>query len=478
MRLLYLIVSGLLMTNVSMAQSITEVLFPKYMQGSGDGIANEKRVPFVCRLTINGLTPNATYRYFNRLINNPDNMTLSGQGGIIIVNADGSFVRTTISNLSQPGTGCGEFTTNASGSYTGWFANEAGATAAYFAPGTDLYMRISLNNGDGGTTVVSRPTTTNSVKVINFGTSGTGGTAFRSTPAANAVGKNFVFLYDNVEGTGRPVGGTYIESDGVANTVANGYADFYANDVDGVDKAWGTIIPNTLATGIRNMSQYNLTNGALIDTFTSVNGIWPAAGGGTISTVNPSGGLSNVLTINGSVVTLPIALTDFTGYADDNGAVLQWHTASENNLDKFILERSKDAKIFYSVSSVDAKGDNSFYNYKDELCGGADYYRLQMIEANGETYYSNIVKIRNTISENQPIVYPNPVSGNTLSIRHQHAGKNALMQILDMNGQIVCAKNITGEMTQTDIDISMLCKGNYVLVINGSYNSGLLFRRD
>lgn len=59
-------------------------------------------------------------------------------------------------------------TTDATGSYTGWFISEPTGNAR-FTPGNNLFMRIRMNDGATGTTAVHWATTSDSVKVLNYG---------------------------------------------------------------------------------------------------------------------------------------------------------------------------------------------------------------------------------------------------------------------------------------------------------------------
>ncbi len=63
------LIAGLFMFSISYSQSITEVYFPQYIQGVGTGRAtDDKKTPYACRLTINGLAVNTTYHYYNRFV--------------------------------------------------------------------------------------------------------------------------------------------------------------------------------------------------------------------------------------------------------------------------------------------------------------------------------------------------------------------------------------------------------------------------
>lgn len=296
---------SLFITGIAVGQSISEVYIPRYIITGGTD-----KVPFAYRITFNDLKPNATYRYNNRFVAEADTAKQTGLSGVngfgiqILINkTTGVFTRVTqAANLSSTGR-YGEFTTDASGSYTGWFMNESNGEGVGFYPGFPVYIRIVLNNGAGGTSADLRLSASSSpINVIGFGTGSGDATALRSTPATSGIAKNFVMLYDNT--SGRPVAGTVIEGDGVANTSANAYAEFYDAGVNEAARAWGTIIPNNLPGGIQKIVQYNLAEGSRVGSKSSSNGFWPAFGGGTISTVNASGGLNNVIVIDGAAAPL------------------------------------------------------------------------------------------------------------------------------------------------------------------------------
>ena len=312
MRFFYTILIGLLLLSVgSYSQTVTELIMPQYLHGYNWGASGTPtRVPFVYRLKIEGLLPNTTYRYMSRFISDASNATAPGEGNFILINpSSGEFKRITSPTVATTGN-CGLLITDAAGAYTGWFANEAG-TGTMFTPGTELMIRVSLNDGtttgSSANQIKHRLDTDLRIKVINFGSTTADGTALRSTPAAGTSAKNFVMLYDNIAGSGQPVSATVIESDGVLPTLPNGtsagVAPFYVSDVDGIDKAWGTIIPNNLTGGIQKIVQYNFAGGEVANRVSS-NGFWPTTGGTTVSTKSASGGVSNVIVLDGSVVTL------------------------------------------------------------------------------------------------------------------------------------------------------------------------------
>ena len=314
-----------LTANITIPPTLTEIILPQYIQGINGTNAN--RIPFAFRLTLSNLNANATYRYFNGVIIANDISTSNGAGNIIFPSA-GTWVRSSGPSFSSAGN-YGEFTTDGTGSYSGWFITEPSGNVTRFLPGNDVFMRINLNNGAGGTTVVTRLTTTNSVKVINTVASAgaNNGTGLRGNSGATA--KNFVFVYDNETGTGRPLSGTFVESDGTANTTTNSYSSFYGTSVDGVSGAYGLIIPNTNSNGVRRIEQRDFTTGAIAGCVATDNdGVWTSGA----NTVNPIGGTTaiaisltdaplNTCVVTNTAPTIAIDVTTTSNYVDGGIAV-------------------------------------------------------------------------------------------------------------------------------------------------------------
>ncbi len=262
--------------------ALAETHLPLYMQGNS--ATNNTRVPYACRLTLSGLQPSSTYRYTNQAVEAADAATVNGAGNPIFP-AAGGYTRTTSASLSTLGS-YAELTTDAVGQAAIWCALEPTGNAR-FTPGNSVYMRLAINNGSGGTFTALRLTTASTISVINFGAGATNGTALRGN--SSAVAKNFVLLYDNTAGTGRPISGTFVESDGFANNAGNSYAAYYSSSVDGTAGAYGTIIPNTLPNGILRVEQRSLSQGLIVScAATDSDGVWPSGA----NTVNPSSGLT------------------------------------------------------------------------------------------------------------------------------------------------------------------------------------------
>jgi hypothetical protein len=326
----------------TLAPALSEVFMPLFIQGGLS--SNSKRVPFAYCVALSNLTAGATYRYFNQCVVSGDSATVNGAGNCILASSSGSFVRTT-SPAFTTAANYGEFTTDANGSYTGWFLSEPTGNSDFSTAGNQVFMRIMLNNGAGGTTVATRLTTADSATVLAFATSGTNaGTGIRGNSLA--TNKNFVLLYDNVAGTGRPLAAALVESDGLAENTAASYVQFYNDSVDGTNGSWGTIIPNNNTNGVKRIEQRKLSDGSLVGVNTDSDGLWPSGA----NTINPSGGsgteifiaasdapLNNAAGTNPTIPAITYirvsgvnVLIDFTGGASD--AVTDFTVLGSTNL--------------------------------------------------------------------------------------------------------------------------------------------------
>lgn len=291
-KVIFVVLGLLLMSGAALAQSITDVFVPQYMEASN----TSTRLPTVFRVTLSGLTPSATYRYFPQAAISTDLATANGAGNPLFLDASYTFY-TTGASMTTPGTGCSQFTTDASGSYTGWMGL-VGTGNARFTAGNTIYLRVCLNDGAGGTTVVTRLTSASGVSCIAFGAAAGNGTGIYQLGSFNP--KDVVLLYDNTAGTGRPLATGIVQNEGA--TIASAVAYYAA--LDGTNGAWGTIIPNTLATGVQRIETRAFAGGAIGQALTDADGIWNPGG---ISTVNPTGGNTTPIELPASVV--PVSST-------------------------------------------------------------------------------------------------------------------------------------------------------------------------
>jgi len=285
--------------------TLHEVVLPRFMQGESPN--NNDRVPYTCRLRIEGLLPNAEYRFANRIVTPDDSPTQNGAGNAIYFDPQtGSHYRTTATpDFAEPDTH-GVFTTNEDGAHEGWFTLEPSGNARFAEP--ELFVRILLNDGMGGSEYTHFLTTENAVRILPFGTGWDEATGLHASSPMSPG--SVVVLHDTLNGQGRPLTATLVEDAGFE--VDERYANFYAEVVSGQDGHFGTLLPNFLPTGLLRIENFDWQSAASNAVYTQPGAIWPD----DVDTVNPAGGLDFPI-----VLSLGSPATGIPGDVNNDGVV-------------------------------------------------------------------------------------------------------------------------------------------------------------
>jgi hypothetical protein len=442
-RLLVCLFVMLFLKTILLSQTLEILHLPGYLQGLNG--TNNQRIPFVYRARISGLKAGAVYRYYNQCVSSGDSPNSAGAGNCIYA-AETGFLRTTSASLSVAG-GYGTFSADSSGTYEGWFINESTGNVR-FTPGKSVFLRITINDGGGGSSAAARLTSVDSVRVLLFDSTrnDNSGTGVRGTSSARPG--DFVLMYDNVEGLGRPVSGTFVESDGTDNTTANSYVSFYGKSVNGINGAFGLIIPNTLSLGVRRIETRALGSGALVGLATDEDGGWP----GGAQTMSPARGVSElVLTDRDSPA--PVRLGSFTATLMLQGIVrLAWRTLNEVNNAGFALQRRSSASAAweeFGLGLIPGHGTSviplEYVCWDSSASPGANQYRLRQMDLSGSSrILDSVDAIVASVPSQLPRAscalencFPNPCNPTT-TIRFYIAGSSHVtLQVFDLLGKEV-----------------------------------------
>lgn len=168
-------------------------------------------------------------------------------------------------------------------------------------------------------------------------------------------------------------------------------------------------------------------------------------------------------TINPIVTPLPITLLDFTAEKEGRKVLLNWSTASEENNDRFEIEKTNDGINWEVIQSV--KGNNhtngivKYTEMDKNPFSGTNYYRLKQIDYNGDFTLSAVRSVLlNTPAE--LTAYPNPAN-QFLTINR---GENATINLINELGQIVLADQEISK-DNTIFNLSNLNPGIYFVRI-------------
>lgn len=168
---------------------------------------------------------------------------------------------------------------------------------------------------------------------------------------------------------------------------------------------------------------------------------------------------------------LPAKLLSFEGSVLNNEVNLVWVTASEVNVDYFVVERSLDDRDFNPLCKVRTSGNSNvlkYYSHLDQTAEKQNYYRLGIIDKNGTREYSRTITVRVNRKQTKELkVFPNPTSS-YVRIESFHVLKDVVA--IDAIGNKTMLSSTDGQL----YDVSELSEGLYMLECSTS--SGLYYR--
>ena len=169
---------------------------------------------------------------------------------------------------------------------------------------------------------------------------------------------------------------------------------------------------------------------------------------------------------------LPVSLMSFTAnLLSGNKVQVDWATATEINNSHFIVERSIDGKYFSPVVKVNGNGTSSIvhnYSITDDVsnAGSIVYFRLQQIDIDAKSTYSNVVALRLKKDNQIASVSPNPFTS-YLNINMEWSKSEVITaRIINIQGKEVVTKKlqVTKGVNNVRIDeLSNLSSGSYFI---------------
>jgi hypothetical protein len=203
---------------------------------------------------------------------------------------------------------------------------------------------------------------------------------------------------------------------------------------------------STAITGADN------TDGVVVAGFTGVTWVSVKGTNGTVFTPGNAaagivrsddlGSFNGLFTLGfGPAGNLPIDLVSFTGKKLSNSAaLLNWSVTSSSTPDRFEILRSTDGGNFSTIGTVKGVDQQINYSYTDNsMPAGTIYYRLRMIDINGEVKLSKVIVLTNGtdglfLTSMAPTIVTNGRA--RVSVTSSQRG-NLQLVITDMYGRIV-----------------------------------------
>jgi len=159
---------------------------------------------------------------------------------------------------------------------------------------------------------------------------------------------------------------------------------------------------------------------------------------------------------------LPLTLLSFTGQRQGDNVLLDWTTTHEFNVSRFEVQRSTPTGGFTTIATINDMGDHH-YTYTDAASQDISYfYRLRMIDIDGNYIYSRIIVIEGAGDLAGMIIFPNPAT-TAVTIQHPAGEASARIRLLDRAGHLLRTVIPSSGSMQTSISLYGLAAGVYTV---------------
>jgi len=161
---------------------------------------------------------------------------------------------------------------------------------------------------------------------------------------------------------------------------------------------------------------------------------------------------------------LPLVLTDFTAMAATRTVELNWAASDEMAGDYFTVMHSADGNSWDSIGQVGFRQGVEDYSFVDgSPLNGANYYRLQLVGAGGNSMWS---PVREVVfgATGTPLVrlFPNPAADQVFVSSPGLSLDGTMIQLYSVAGALVPV-NVTGGQGLATVDVAGLAAGVYFL---------------
>ncbi len=258
----------------------------------------------------------------------------------------------------------------------------------------------------------------------------------------------------------------------LTNNTGNVLTGFYKVYADVNGDGYFTPMTDTLLSGPIN---YSIVAGPGTTTF--INGTLPGANLNQnvflvfTQTSGTANGASRVDLLRSTQCSpLPVTFTSFSAKRmNRNNVSLKWETATEINNSGFALQKNIGNNNWQTISVIKSKAFNGnsdqalVYTYNDlNATQGISQYRVQQVDIDGKSRYSEIRAVRGEGQRGETIVYPNPSYDGRVNVVFEDIEGIRDVALMDISGRMIKQWKVSNGNT---IFIDNLAPGLYSLRI-------------
>ncbi len=153
-------------------------------------------------------------------------------------------------------------------------------------------------------------------------------------------------------------------------------------------------------------------------------------------------------TVCSELSALPAELLSFTAVCNNRFVDLAWEVGAVANVEEYAVQRSNNGlqwERIGEVHSLEAAATRQRYTYRDfdRAAGPDDLYRLQIIDVDGSTEYSEVIAGGCAAVQPKVDLFPSPVTGGVLSMNVTSSIESqAELTVTNLLGQEVYRKDV------------------------------------
>lgn len=173
---------------------------------------------------------------------------------------------------------------------------------------------------------------------------------------------------------------------------------------------------------------------------------------------------------------LPVKLLYFTAIADGNRVRLNWEAANEQETVKYEIEKSLTTSGYARIGTVLSRqlSQSAYIDFDNAPATGWNYYRLKIIDKQGNFTYSDIRRVKFEKGLEQVKIFPVPAS-TVLNIQLPTSYVNkAQLQVIGVDGKFIATLRPTSNMVV--LNVQPLAAATYFLIISKEDGSKETYR--
>ena len=169
--------------------------------------------------------------------------------------------------------------------------------------------------------------------------------------------------------------------------------------------------------------------------------------------------------------TLPVTLQSYYAIKKGSTAVITWKTKSEQNNQKFVVERGSSATNFTFFKEVAGAGDSSTplsYAVTDYTpLAGVNYYRLTQYDKDGTSKVLGTDAVNFDLTTEKTTVYPNPAR-TYVNVKSNSSENIISLNLISLTGKTILTNNYAQSAANEGVKLELadIPSGTYILWIN------------